>query len=57
MTLLERRAQVGERLGAAIGIVLYVASRIFARAEEVELAQAFGGVWDDYTAEVRLPCL
>ena len=44
-------------LGAAIGIVLYVASRIFAPAEEVELAQTFGGAWDAYTAEVRLPWL
>ena len=45
------------RLGAAIGIVLYVASRMFAQAEEVELAQTFGGVWDAYTAEVKLPWL
>ena len=44
-------------LGAAIGIVLYVASRIFAPAEEVELAQTFGGVWDAYAAEVKLPWL
>jgi protein-S-isoprenylcysteine O-methyltransferase Ste14 len=44
-------------LGAAIGIVLYVASRMFAPAEEVELAQTFGGVWDAYTAEVKLPWL
>lgn len=44
-------------LGAAIGIVLYVASRMFAPAEEVELAQTFGGVWDAYIAEVKLPWL
>lgn len=44
-------------LGAAIGIVLYVASRIFAPAEEVELARTFGGVWDAYAAEVKLPWL
>ena len=44
-------------LGAAIGIVLYVASRMFAPAEEAELAQTFGGVWDAYTAEVKLPWL
>jgi protein-S-isoprenylcysteine O-methyltransferase Ste14 len=44
-------------LGAAIGIVLYVASRIFAPVEEVELAQTFGGVWDAYTAEEKLPWL
>ena len=44
-------------LGAAIGIVLYVASRMFALAEGVELAQTFGGVWDAYIAEVKLPWL
>jgi protein-S-isoprenylcysteine O-methyltransferase Ste14 len=44
-------------LGAAIGIVLYFASRMFAPAEEVELAQTFGGVWDAYTADVKLPWL
>jgi len=44
-------------LGAGIGIVLYAASRIFAPAEEVELAQTFGGVWDAYTAKVKLPWL
>jgi len=42
-------------LGAAIGIVLYVASRMFAPAEEVELAQTFSAVWDAYTADVKLP--
>jgi protein-S-isoprenylcysteine O-methyltransferase Ste14 len=44
-------------LGAAIGIVLYVASRMFAPAEEVELAQTFGPLWDAYAAEVKLPWL
>jgi protein-S-isoprenylcysteine O-methyltransferase Ste14 len=44
-------------LGAAIGIVLYVASRMFAPAEEVELAQTFGSAWNAYTAEVKLPWL
>jgi protein-S-isoprenylcysteine O-methyltransferase Ste14 len=43
-------------IGAAIGIVLYVASRMFAPAEEVELAQTFGPLWDAHTAEVKLPC-
>ena len=44
-------------LGAAIGIVLYVASRMFAPAEEVELAQTFSAVWDAHTADVKLPWL
>jgi hypothetical protein len=37
--------------------VLYVASRMFAPAEEVELAQTFGPLWDAYAAEVKLPWL
>jgi hypothetical protein len=37
--------------------VLYVASRMFAPAEEVQLAQTFGPVWDAYTAKVKLPWL
>jgi len=44
-------------LGAAIGIVLYGASRLLAPAEEAELAQTFGGVWDAYAADVKLPWL
>jgi protein-S-isoprenylcysteine O-methyltransferase Ste14 len=44
-------------LGAAIGIVLYVASRMFAPAEDVELAQTFGSAWNAYTAAVKLPWL
>ena len=44
-------------LGAAIGIVLYVASRMFAPAEAVEMAQTFGVAWNAYTTEVKLPWL
>jgi protein-S-isoprenylcysteine O-methyltransferase Ste14 len=44
-------------LGAAIGIVMYVASRIFAPAEEVALSKAFGPAWDDYRESVKLPWL
>ena len=42
-------------LGAAIGIVLYVASRMFAPRRWSW--QTFGSVWDAYTAEVKLPWL
>jgi protein-S-isoprenylcysteine O-methyltransferase Ste14 len=44
-------------LGAAIGIVLYIGSRIFAPAEEVELAPTFGTEWEDYRRSVMLPWL
>lgn len=42
-------------LGVALGVVLYVASREFAPAEEVELANRFGEEWDRYADSVLLP--
>jgi protein-S-isoprenylcysteine O-methyltransferase Ste14 len=42
-------------LGAALGIVLYVASRRFEPAEEAELAERFGPAWDRYRSHVVLP--
>lgn len=44
-------------LGALIGIVLYVASRLFAPEEEVRLAETFGSAWDEYCDAVKLPWL
>lgn len=44
-------------LGALIGIVLYVASRTYAPAEEEALAATFGPAWDAYCAAVKLPWL
>lgn len=44
-------------LGALIGIVLYVASRTYAPAEEEALAATFGPAWDAYCATVKLPWL
>jgi protein-S-isoprenylcysteine O-methyltransferase Ste14 len=44
-------------LGAALGVVVYIASRMFAPAEEVELAKRFGEAWDRYAANVLLPWL
>ncbi len=44
-------------LGAAVGLVLYLASRRFARAEEEALAKTFGPAWDAYLAKVKLPGL
>jgi protein-S-isoprenylcysteine O-methyltransferase Ste14 len=41
-------------LGAAIGIVLYVGSRMFAPAEEATLSRAFGDAWRQYTRGVKL---
>jgi protein-S-isoprenylcysteine O-methyltransferase Ste14 len=44
-------------LGALIGIALYVASRLFAPAEEAELADRFGPEWDAYCRRVKVPWL
>jgi protein-S-isoprenylcysteine O-methyltransferase Ste14 len=44
-------------LGAVIGIILYIGSRLFAPAEEAELSQTFGAKWDEYRKTVRLPWL
>lgn len=42
-------------LGVLIGIVLYVASRRYSPLEEAQLAEAFGGQWDEYLRRVRIP--
>ena len=44
-------------LGAALGIVMYLASRLYAPEEEAELARTFGSGWDAYVASVRIPWL
>jgi protein-S-isoprenylcysteine O-methyltransferase Ste14 len=44
-------------LGAAIGIVLYLGSRIFAPAEEAVLSETFGPAWDEYRSTVKIPWL
>jgi protein-S-isoprenylcysteine O-methyltransferase Ste14 len=44
-------------LGVVIGIVLYVASRLFSPEEEKALSQAFGTTWDEYCHKVAIPWL
>jgi protein-S-isoprenylcysteine O-methyltransferase Ste14 len=44
-------------LGALIGVVLYIGSRLFAPAEEAALAGTFGASWDEYCSTVKLPWL
>jgi protein-S-isoprenylcysteine O-methyltransferase Ste14 len=44
-------------LGAVIGLILYIGSRIFAPAEEAELSKTFGVTWDEYCNSVRIPWL
>jgi len=44
-------------LGALVGIVLYLASRRFAPAEERTLATTFGAAWEEYGRRVKMPWL
>ena len=41
-------------LGVLIGAVLYLASRMFAPAEEAALSRTFGDAWTEYTRSVKL---
>jgi protein-S-isoprenylcysteine O-methyltransferase Ste14 len=41
-------------LGAFLGVVLYLGSRVFERDEEAELARAFGPKWDAYRKSVGI---
>jgi len=44
-------------LGALIGVIVYMGSRIFAPQEEAELSQTFGTAWDEYCHKVTIPWL
>jgi protein-S-isoprenylcysteine O-methyltransferase Ste14 len=44
-------------LGVVIGLVVYVASRVFSPREEERLSRAFGQAWEAYRAGVMLPWL
>ena len=44
-------------LGLVIGIVLYVASRLFSPEEEKTLSKDFGTTWDEYCQKVAMPWL
>ena len=41
-------------LGLVVGVVMYLAARILARAEEAELSRTFGPSWSDYSRHVKL---
>jgi protein-S-isoprenylcysteine O-methyltransferase Ste14 len=44
-------------LGVMLGIILYVASRLFAPEEERTLSKTFGAAWDVYCNKVKIPWL
>ena len=48
---------LGTWLGALIGIALYAGSRLFAPAEEADLAGRFGPEWAAYCRRVKVPWL
>lgn len=44
-------------LGAVVGVAMYVGSRLFAPAEEVELSRTFGAAWARYAEAVKISWL
>ena len=44
-------------LGALIGIVIYIGSRLYSPEEEKILSKIFGASWEAYTSKVILPWL
>ena len=44
-------------LGVAVGLAMYVGSRMFARAEEEQLSRTFGDAWTAYARSVTFPWL
>jgi protein-S-isoprenylcysteine O-methyltransferase Ste14 len=44
-------------LGALLGAVMYVGTRVYAPDEEKELAKTFGAAWEAYCKTVRIPSL
>ena len=44
-------------LGALIGIVIYIGSRLFSPEEEQILSRIFGADWDEYCNKVKIPWL
>jgi len=44
-------------IGVALGIVLYVGSRLFSPDEERTLTATFGTAWNDYEKRVKIPWL
>jgi len=44
-------------LGILVGVILYVAARIFAPEEEKALAKTFGADWDEYCKKVKIAWL
>jgi protein-S-isoprenylcysteine O-methyltransferase Ste14 len=48
---------VNSWLGALMGVIVYIGSRIFSPEEEKMLSKTFGPAWDEYCNKVRIPWL
>ncbi len=44
-------------LGVVLGLILYIASRMYSPREEVLLAKTFGAAWDEYCKKVMIKWL
>jgi protein-S-isoprenylcysteine O-methyltransferase Ste14 len=44
-------------LGALLGVVVYIGSRVFSPEEEAVLSKIFGTAWEQYCSKVKLPWL
>ena len=44
-------------LGVLLGILLYIASRMFSPEEERIMSETFGPTWDEYLRKVKIPWL
>jgi protein-S-isoprenylcysteine O-methyltransferase Ste14 len=44
-------------VGVVVGMGMYTGSRVFAPAEDAELARTFGASWAEYAKSVRIPWL
>ncbi len=44
-------------LGAVIGLIVYIGSRLYSPEEEQMLAKIFGGRWNEYSKKVKIPWL
>lgn len=42
-------------LGAFVGIIVYIGSRLFGPEEEQILSKIFGTAWDEYSSKVKIP--
>jgi protein-S-isoprenylcysteine O-methyltransferase Ste14 len=45
------------KIGALVGAVLYLGTRLYGSEEEAILAKTFGPAWEEYLRRVKMPWL